>query len=219
MKKLITVLLGSAFILIACNDNKNTASESGSQDTAQKSGDNVTATQTDTSSKSMMTSMMNHMDQMKNMKSMNDPDHDFAMMMKHHHLAANEMAEAELLHGHHTEVKSLARKMLNEQTKDIQEFDNFLNSTPAENKPGNDKFHKETMQMMNDMPMNMNQTSSDVDEQFISMMIPHHEQAVHMTNMYLKYAKKPEIKTLANKILKAQEKEIKDLKDLQAKSH
>lgn len=225
MKHLMLILSGSLLIVMAaCNDN-NPASESESQtaDTLQKSSDNSAGTQKDTSAsqangKSMMASMMKHMDEMKKMKSMNDPDHDFAMMMKHHHAAAVEMAQVELSHGHHTEIKTMAQKMIDDQNKDIQQFDSFLN-TPMDNKSGNDKFYKETMQMMNEMPMNMNLASADTDEQFVSMMIPHHEHAIHMATVYLKFGKNQEMKTVANKIIKDQQKEIKDLKDWQAKNN
>ena len=216
MKKLIIILAVTSLIIVACNDNGKTVSESESSIATEKKPDS--SLQNDNSN-SMMATMMKHMDMMKNIKSMNDPDHDFAMMMKHHHTSAKEMAEAELLKGHHAEVKSMARKIIADQEKEIQEFDKFLNSGPAENKPGNDKFFNEAMQMMKDMPMDMSKSFTDTDEQFIAMMIPHHEQAIHMSKMYLQYAKKAEMKTLANKIITVQENEIKELKGLQAKSH
>ena len=224
MKQLIVILSGCFFILLACNDNNQTAAESGVSDSARKSADSPATAHHDTSASTasgnlMMSSMTKHMDEMKNMKSMNDPDHDFAMMMKHHHMVATEMAQAELSQGHHDDVKALAKKMLDDQTKEIKQIDNFLANTPADNKAGNDKFHHEAMQMMNDMPVKMDHSGKDVDQQFTSMMISHHEQGIHMAKMYLKYGKKQEMKTLANKIINAQEKEIKELKDLQAKSH
>jgi uncharacterized protein (DUF305 family) len=223
MKKLALIFPVFLFMLSACNDNGRTTSESGSNDTLQKTSDNTIATNDSAGSasngSSIMNSMMKHMDEMKNMKSMNDPDHDFAMMMKHHHMAAKEMAQIEVSQGHHNEVKVLAQKMSDDQSKEISEIDNFLSNIPAENKPGNDKFHHEVKQMMSNMPMNMEQSGKDVDQQFVSMMISHHDQAIDMSEMYLKYGKKQEMRSLADKIIKAQSKEIKDLKDLQAKSH
>lgn len=222
MKQLIVILSGCFFILLACNDNNQTAVESDATDSVQKPADHSASAHSDTaasSSNSMMSSMTKHMDEMKNMKSMNDPDHDFAMMMKHHHMAATEMSKAELSQGHDDDVKALAKKMIDEQAKDIKQLDNFLANTSADNKAGNDKFHHEAMQMMNDMPVKMDHSGKAVDQQFTSMMISHHEQGIHMAKMYLEYGKKQEMKTLANKIISAQEKEIKELKDLQAKSH
>lgn len=224
MKQLIVILSGCCFILLACNDNNQTAVESDASDSVQKPADNSAGAPHDTSasaasSNSMMSSMTKHMDEMKKMKSMNDPDHDFAMMMKHHHMAAIEMAQAEISQGHHDDVKVLAKKIIDDQAKEIKQFDKFLANTPADTKAGNDKFHLEAMQMMNNMPMNMDNLGKDVDKQFTSMMISHHQQGIHMAKMYLKYGKNQEMKTLADKIVNAQEKEIKELKDLQAKSH
>lgn len=225
MKKLIVVLLFAFFAMVACNNNNTTASNQENQDTVQKPDNNAIADPSTDSAEhnanrnSMMSSMMKHMDQMKTMKSMNDPDHDFAMMMKHHHQSANEMAQVELTQGHHDEVKSLARQMIDNQNKEIQQIDNFLSNTPVDNKTGGDKFHHETMQMMNDMPMNMEHSGKDSDQQYVSMIISHHQQGIHMAQMYLKYGQKQEMKTLANKIIKEQEKEIKELKDMQVKTH
>lgn len=55
------------------------------------------------------------------------------------------------------------------------------------------------------------QVSNIIDKHFIEQMIPHHEGAIIMANLALKKAKNPEIKTLANAIIVAQTKEIKDM--------
>ena len=217
MKRLIIILSITAFVTSSCKEYSKGGSESENSNTAKNMADS-SEMQSDNSN-SMMSSMMKQMETMNNMKTKNDPDHDFAMMMKYHHTAAKEMAELELLHGHHSEIKSLAHKIITDQEKEIQEFDKFLNSSPVENKPGNDKFFNESMQMMKDMPMDMNKPATDTDQQFITMMIPHHEQAISMSRIYLRYDKKDNLKTIANNIITTQQNEIKELKDLQAKSH
>jgi uncharacterized protein (DUF305 family) len=50
------------------------------------------------------------------------------------------------------------------------------------------------------------------DQSFIEMMIPHHQDAVEMAEMALKKAQHPEIKTLAQAIIRDQEREIKEMK-------
>lgn len=50
------------------------------------------------------------------------------------------------------------------------------------------------------------------DLRFIDGMIPHHEGAVIMASYALQKSKRPEIKKLANEIIKAQNKEIAELK-------
>lgn len=216
MKSSISILFLISFATMSCKDNQKTVSETDSMSKMETVTD--TSLMQSNKSTAMMSPMMKQMDNMNSMKTMNDPDHDFAMMMKVHHIAAKDMAEAELLNGHHAEVKSMARKMIAGQGKEIIEFDQFLNNTPIESMQRNDAFFKESMQMMKDMPMDMNKSFTDTDEQFIAMMIPHHQQAIDMSKLYLRYSKADKLKTIANKIITTQETEIKELKEVQDKS-
>jgi uncharacterized protein (DUF305 family) len=54
--------------------------------------------------------------------------------------------------------------------------------------------------------------SGNIDSGFIEQMIPHHEGAVAMAKIVLKRSKRPEMIELANNIIKAQEKEIADMR-------
>jgi uncharacterized protein (DUF305 family) len=49
------------------------------------------------------------------------------------------------------------------------------------------------------------------DQSFIEMMIPHHQDAVEMAEMALKKAQHPELKTLAQNIIRDQEREIQQM--------
>ena len=53
-------------------------------------------------------------------------DKDFAMMMKVHHGGAIEMSKGELGDGKVYELKKLAQQIIEEQNKEIIQFDNFL---------------------------------------------------------------------------------------------
>lgn len=61
------------------------------------------------------------------------------------------------------------------------------------------------MKMMKEMDM---KPTGDPDKDFVTMMIPHHQGAVDMAKVQLKYGKDPELKALAEKIIAEQEKEI-----------
>jgi uncharacterized protein (DUF305 family) len=50
--------------------------------------------------------------------------------------------------------------------------------------------------------------TGDVDVDFVKSMIPHHQGAVEMAKIVLEYGKDPEIRKLAEEIVKAQETEI-----------
>lgn len=55
--------------------------------------------------------------------------------------------------------------------------------------------------------------TGDADVDFVAGMIPHHQGAIDMAKVVLEKGKDPEIKKLAEGIVKAQESEIKLMKD------
>lgn len=76
----------------------------------------------------MKQSMMSGVGTMKNMQMSGDTDKDLATMMKVHHQGAVEMAEMELAHGKSPAMKSMAKKIIAAQRKEIAEFDRWLAS-------------------------------------------------------------------------------------------
>ncbi len=71
-------------------------------------------------------SMMKGMKDMESMKSSGNIDRDFAMMMKKHHESALDMAQVELQHGKDAKMRSMAKKIIASQKKEIKEFDQWL---------------------------------------------------------------------------------------------
>jgi uncharacterized protein (DUF305 family) len=69
--------------------------------------------------------------------------------------------------------------------------------------------------MMHDM--SAPEYTGDVDRDFVAHMIPHHQGAVEMAKVELKYGKDPELKRLARDIIKAQHDEIAFMHRWQAK--
>ncbi|QUS60901.1 DUF305 domain-containing protein [Synechocystis sp. PCC 7339] len=68
--------------------------------------------------------------------------------------------------------------------------------------------HQSPPQMMAQHGMQMQWT----DQSFIEMMIPHHQDAIDMAEMALQKAEHPELKELAQNIIRDQEREIKEMK-------
>lgn len=66
------------------------------------------------------------MSNMANMPMTGDSDKDFAMMMKMHHQKALDMAKKELAEGKSSQMKAMAQKIVDSQTKEIAEFDKWL---------------------------------------------------------------------------------------------
>lgn len=59
--------------------------------------------------------------------------------------------------------------------------------------------------------------SGNPDADFVAMMIPHHQAAVEMAKVELRYGKDPKILALAKAVIAAQEQEIAEMRDWQAK--
>ncbi len=74
----------------------------------------------------MKGSMMGMMKNMDSMKMSGDTDRDFAMMMKVHHQGAIDMAQMELQNGKDAKMRSMAKRIIKDQQKEIKEFDKWL---------------------------------------------------------------------------------------------
>ena len=70
----------------------------------------------------------NMMRKMKTIQMSGNIDKDFAIMMISHHENAVSMAKKELEYGMDTKLKQMAQKIINDQTKEINEFKSWLES-------------------------------------------------------------------------------------------
>jgi uncharacterized protein (DUF305 family) len=76
----------------------------------------------------LMDAMNKMMEEMKSMKMTGNADKDFVTMMIPHHKSAVDMAENEISHGKNVQLKQFAQKVINDQSKEINEFQSWLNN-------------------------------------------------------------------------------------------
>lgn len=81
--------------------------------------------------------------------------------------------------------------------------------------PGYDDAMKASMSSMSGM-MAAKPTGMP-DRDFVAMMLPHHQGAVEMAKVQLRFGKDPELRKLARSIIKDQEREIAFMKRWQAR--
>jgi uncharacterized protein (DUF305 family) len=81
--------------------------------------------------------------------------------------------------------------------------------------PADKAFTASMKTMMNGMHV---KPTGKPDEDFVSMMIPHHQGAIDMAKVELQYGTDPELRQLATDIVAAQDKEIAQMKAWLAKN-
>lgn len=128
--------------------------------------------------------------------------------MTAHHQSAIDMARAAEPKLTHPETKELARQIISDQGKEINQMkgwrDQWYKGAPSAK---SDK--------MPDMDM-QHQMGGDPDISFIEMMIPHHQGAIEMAKEALQQAQRPEIKQLAQNIINTQQAEIQKMNEWKA---
>ena len=132
------------------------------------------------------------------------------------------MAKMALTKTSNDELKTFAQKIVDDQNREIGQMKDwrdkwYAGKTMAMNMemPG----MSDSMRMMSADGMKKMAVMSgkEFDAMFLDMMTPHHAGGIAMAKEALTKAEHPEIKTLANQIITAQEGEIKQMRDWKSK--
>lgn len=145
-------------------------------------------------------------------------DADFVQAMIPHHQGAVAMAQVELRYGKDEAMRKLAADIITEQNSEINFMQKWLKDhdvksmriSPAAKAAATEPMDK----MMKDMAINY---SDNADVDFAHGMVPHHQGAIGMANVVLKFGQNTEIKKLAEDVVGAQTIEITHMNNWLAK--
>ena len=141
----------------------------------------------------------------------NGTDRAFVAEMIPHHEGAVEMAEIAQERGQSPFVKQLAEDIIRTQKQEITELrsedEQLADAGVEKGKLGGGH---STMGMGEDAASL--KTAEPFDRAFLEMMLPHHSSAVAMAKTELARGEDPELKALAQKIIDAQEREIRAMR-------
>jgi uncharacterized protein (DUF305 family) len=140
-------------------------------------------------------------------------DLQFLDTMIHHHEGAVEMAKPVSAKSANAELKVFAAKIIADQEKEIAQMKQWREQWFA----GKPSALNMEMAGMTDSMKGMDMTKMNAasgaafDLEFVNQMTPHHQGAIVMAREALTKAERPEIKTLANQIIQAQEAEMRQM--------
>lgn len=216
---ILTVVLSVAAIAFAaCNQNSTNSNSVMNHNSMNSNSMNMNGM--NHNSMPMNSNMpMNHSEMKSDANAASAPyDLQFIDTMTAHHQGAIEMAKMVDGRTENPDVKKFAAQIIKDQEKEIAEMkewrEKWFKDKPAAK-------NMEMPGMMDSMKMDMSKLSNakgkEFDLMFLEMMTPHHQGAVSMAKEALAKSEKPEIKTLAGNIIKAQEAEIKMMSEWKEK--
>lgn len=147
-----------------------------------------------------------------------DPDLDFAHMMIHHHEGGIEVGNIELKYGYHAEAKEIAQKSNKGNLESKKRLETYMAEHGAAKKMDKAKYKLFREEMMMHMEQSEKVLKSwpatiDADYDFAEILIHHHQGALEMSELELKYGKDKSFREEAQMMIMEQEMEIKELGD------
>lgn len=213
--KVKSILLAAAVAIISANCKEKTEQSSEIETTVTETVSSEASHDMNHSdgASPMMAAMQKMLDKMHQMEKTGNADYDLAASMKEHHQGAIDMAAVEINSGTDPMLKSMAQKMTEMEQKEIAQLEGIMaqSKTGVKNYDENDQgLGKAMMDNMMSM-MKMPESAGSVDKDFATMMIKHHKDGIMMGQAILKYAKNAKFKSMTEKMIADQTKDIKEL--------
>lgn len=161
----------------------------------------------------LMDTMHAMMNRMEDMPKTNDPEIDFPMMMMMHHQGAINMGNVQIQDGADDSLKRIAQKMIDAQQMEIQDLTAILETETANNSVPDFTMEQMSHMMKMDQIADVQLITGDIDNDFATLMIQHHNSAIENSETYLMYGNNEDLKAMANKMIDDQKKEIMELSE------
>lgn len=143
---------------------------------------------------------------------------NFIRCMIPHHQAAIYMCQNLLKYTNYKPLQDIANNIIVTQTKGIEQMKNILMTTRGYINSRQDVncYMNEYLEITRNMILNMKNSSrcNNINLNFTSEMIPHHEGAIKMCNNSLKYSIDPRLVKVAESIIKEQTEGVSKLKEI-----
>ncbi len=143
---------------------------------------------------------------------------DFIRCMIPHHQAAIDMSQNLLQYTKYEPLQQIAEDIITMQTKGIEEMKEIYRTTKNYQNDILDvyRYTVNYYQIAEQMIIKMTNSSKspNINYDFITEMIPHHEGAIKMCYLLLQYPINPRLRNLANTIIKEQSEGIRKLQNL-----
>lgn len=141
----------------------------------------------------------------------------FLKSMIPHHESAVDMAEMAQEEGEHRQVKQLAAAIIEAQEAEISQMERIYERLTGDEIAPDPAAHEQLGLSQEEAGMHegkmaaLEQVREDFDRAFIDAMIPHHQGAIRQARIVLAETNDSELRTLANAIVSAQSREIRDM--------
>ena len=144
---------------------------------------------------------------------------DFIECMIPHHQAAIYMCENLLKYIRYQALQEIAKDIIKNQTKGIEQMRKIRNTTSgfANSQRDVQCYIEKYLEITKSMILRMKNSPRcmNINLNFVNEMIPHHEGAIQMCKNLLQYCIDPRLKEVAMSIIKEQSKGVKQLKEIQ----
>jgi len=150
------------------------------------------------------------MSKMQHYRFTDDPDIDYIALIKLHHLTAIEMAHREKEWGKNDKMATVAEHIIEVESAEVNEMDSYEHNHKPD---GSDKsFYNEAQKML--LHEHTPSESGNIDLVCAEILLKHHQSAINISQMYLKYSKDISVRKLAEHVINHHTANVRSLQSI-----